>query len=81
MIQHLIFLLNSVGWADIQCDSVLTEKTWGRVSWNGDGTTSLRSNGTLFVNTNTDGNYACFYDGGSYAILKKHKRLYPNIFS
>ena len=65
------FPKTSVGWAEIQCDSVLTEKTWGNVSWNGDGTTSLRSNGAKFVNTNSDGNYACFYDGGSsYAILK-----------
>lgn len=60
----------SVGWADIQCDSVLTEKTWGLVSWNGDGATSLRSNGAKFVSADTDGNYACFYDGGTYAILK-----------
>ena len=60
----------SVGWAEIQCDSVLIEKTWGVVSWNGDGSTSLRSNGAKFVNTDTDGNYACFYDGGAYAILR-----------
>lgn len=65
------FPTQSVGWAEIQCDSVLTELTWGNVSWNGDGATSLRSNGAKFVNTDIDGNYACFYDGGSsYAILK-----------
>jgi len=64
------FPTTSVGWAEIQCDSSLIEKTWGVVSWNGDGSTSLRSNGAKFVNTDIDGNYACFYDGGVYAILK-----------
>ena len=65
------FPTQSVGWAEIQCDSVLTELTWGNVSWNGDGATNLRSYGAKFVNTDIDGNYACFYNGGSsYAILK-----------
>lgn len=64
------FPATSVGWAEIQCDSLLIEKTWGVVSWNGDGSTSLRSNGAKFVNTDIDGNYACFYDGGAYAILR-----------
>jgi len=64
------FPTTSVGWAEIQCDSVLIEKTWGIVSWNGDGSTSLRSNGAKFVNTDTDGNYACFYNNGSVAYLK-----------
>jgi len=62
---------NSVGFAEIQCDSVLTEKTWGNVSWNGDGSINpIRNNGAKFVSTNTDGNEVCFYDGGTYAILK-----------
>jgi hypothetical protein len=60
----------SVGWAEIQCDSVGYEKTWGNVSWNIDGATSLRSKGAKFVNTNTAGNYVCFYDNGTYAVLK-----------
>jgi hypothetical protein len=65
------FPTTSVGWAEIQCDSLLIEKTWGNVSWNGDGATNLRSYGAKFVNTDIDGNYACFYNGGSsYAILK-----------
>jgi hypothetical protein len=59
----------SVGWAEIQCDSSGYEKTWGNVSWNIDGATSLRSNGAKFVNTNTAGNYVCFYDNGTYAVL------------
>jgi hypothetical protein len=64
------FPKTSVGWAEIQCDSSLIEKTWGVVSWNGDGSTSLRSNGAKFVNTDIDGNYACFYNNGSVAYLK-----------
>lgn len=61
----------SVGWAEIQCDSLLKEKTWGNVSWNGDGSINpIRNNGAKFVSTNTDGNEACFYDGGTYAILR-----------
>jgi hypothetical protein len=60
----------SVGWAEIQCDSSLIEKTWGYISWNGDGSTFLRSNGASFIASNTDGYNACFYDGGTYAILR-----------